>query len=164
VASSEDTENPDVIADYEEAEQLPRERRTRVLKKGKVIFDGGLRSAPVVVRDLSSGGARLKFEQAYLLPKQFTLHIELEDFEVECERRWEDGLDVGVAFIGDKKQIKKERVQVLNTSDAALLDKVDEKRVALDGYYQRTHKPDAGKPRDPVPRPSTGRRTFGKRR
>ncbi|WP_150496263.1 PilZ domain-containing protein [Roseibium aquae] len=166
---SDETDNPQDGSDDPQAENayfdadLPRERRSRVLKKGKLIFDGGLRSVPVLVRNISNSGAKLQFEQAYLLPKVFTLHIELDDFEVECERRWENGLHCGVAFVGDKKYVGRERVQVLKPSDHELVEKIDADRVTLDGYYQRAHTPGQAAPREPTP-PKSTRRVFGKRR
>ena len=87
---------PHAPADESASEQMPRERRARVFKKGKMVFQNGLRSIPCMVRNISEGGALLEFEQAYMLPKEFDLHIDLEDYEVTCERRWEEGLRCGV--------------------------------------------------------------------
>ncbi|MDN3718640.1 PilZ domain-containing protein [Roseibium salinum] len=86
----------------DDAAPAQRARRARVFKKGKMVFQDGLRSIPCLVRNISDGGALLEFEQAYMLPKEFDLHIDLEDYEVTCERRWEDGLRCGVAFVGEK--------------------------------------------------------------
>ncbi|WP_417679708.1 PilZ domain-containing protein [Roseibium sp.] len=114
-----DTPIPAESEDHQELE-VPREHRARVLKKAKVLFKEGLRSVPCVVRNISPNGARLEFEQAYLIPKEFELRIELEGFEVTCERRWEDGLACGVQFVSEKRPIKLERAQVLRPSDQAL--------------------------------------------
>ncbi|MTI42789.1 PilZ domain-containing protein [Roseibium hamelinense] len=114
-----DAQNP-LHTDEEADTQLPRQHRARVLKKAKVLFKDGLRSVPCVVRNISEGGAQIHFEQPYLIPTQFELRIELEGFEVTCERRWEDGLVCGVQFVSEKRHIATERKQVLQTSEQAL--------------------------------------------
>lgn len=149
--------------------ELPRARRTRVLKKGRIIFQRGLRSIPCIVRDLSDGGAKLQFENAFMLPKQFDLHIDLEDFEVTCERRWEEGLTCGVQFVGEKRYVNRQRAQVLKTSEDALKTELDELTDARDDFFTRNR----DRSSDPMPqqpvrrtRPSggAGKPTFGKRR
>lgn len=114
-----------------------RARRTRVLKKGKIVFQGGLRSLPCIVRNLSDGGALLQFEQAFLLPAQFDLHIDLENFEVTCEKRWEDGLKCGVQFIGEKRQVMAQRAQILKTSENALTTETNTNQESLDDFFVR---------------------------
>ncbi|EAV45946.1 PilZ domain-containing protein [Roseibium aggregatum] len=158
------------MADESASEHMPRERRARVFKKGKMIFQNGLRSIPCIVRNISDGGALLEFEQAYMLPKEFDLHIDLEDYEVTCERRWEEGLRCGVQFIGEKRPVAAQRAQVLRSSEEALRNnEPDHRRDSPDNFFQRRHmdephaderasvrrnRPDAG----------AGKPTFGKRR
>ncbi|POF32295.1 PilZ domain-containing protein [Roseibium marinum] len=147
---------------------LPRQRRARVFKKGKMIFQNGLRSIPCTVRNISEGGAMLQFEQAFLLPKEFDLQIELEDYEVTCERRWEDGLRCGVQFVGEKRHTSKQRAQVLKTSEEALKVEVNERTESLDNFFAR--KLAAEKPQQPggsaqrTGPAGGGKPTFGKRR
>ncbi len=153
-----------------------RERRTRVLKKGKIVFQGGLRSLPCIVRNLSDGGALLQFEQAFLLPPQFDLHIDLENFEVTCVKRWEEGLRCGVQFIGEKRQVVAQRAQILKTSEAALNVETDPNQESLDDFFVRSardqkdgrqqHAQQNLGQQQPVrrTRPAGGKPGFGKRR
>jgi len=147
---------------------VPRERRARVFKKGKMVFQNGLRSIPCVIRNISDGGAMLEFEQAFLLPKEFDLHIDLEDYEVTCERRWEEGLRCGVQFISEKRHVSKQRAQVLKTSEKALTTEIDERTESPDNFFTRKRVEEkTPQPAQPV-RPSRpaggGKPTFGKRR
>ncbi|MET1414563.1 PilZ domain-containing protein [Roseibium sp. HPY-6] len=129
----------------QEEGQNERARRMRALKKGKLIFNRGLRSVPCIVRNLSETGAKLEFEQAYLLPHEFVLQIDLEDFEVTCERRWEDGLRCGVEFTSEKRSVGKLRAQILKSSDEALKEEIDELRDSPDNYFSRKRVLDAQK-------------------
>ncbi len=162
--------NPDPQHDGDEAQRewVPRAHRARIFKKGKMIFENGLRSIPCTVRNLAEGGALLEFEQAYLLPTEFELFMELADYEVTCERRWEDGLRCGVQFISEKRQTAKQREQVLQTSEQALKRDRNLRTETADGILDRKRsefvQPEAST--DPrAPRgTSSGKRTFGKRR
>ncbi|MEP4766366.1 MAG: PilZ domain-containing protein [Roseibium sp.] len=149
-------------------DEMPRQRRTRILKKGKIIFQGGLRSIPCIVRNLSEGGAMLQFEQAFLLPQEFQLQMDLEDFEVTCVRRWEDGLQFGVQFISEKRSIGRMRAQVLKSSEEALTKQTDEQQESLDGFFQRRHmddpKPVAEQPVRRTRPAGSSKPGFGKRR
>ncbi|PVB60831.1 PilZ domain-containing protein [Labrenzia sp. 011] len=149
-------------------EQLPRERRARVFKKGRMIFQNGLRSIPCMVRNISGGGALLQFEQAFLLPKEFDLQIDLEDYEVSCVRRWEDGLRCGVQFVGEKRPTSKQRAQVLKSSEEALKPEINERTESFDGAFARKlamEKPQQSAEPAQRDRPAApGKPTFGKRR
>jgi len=171
-----DTDMPDTenaaqsTSDDLDTEQIDRARRSRALKKGKLIFNRGLRSVPCIVRNLSETGAKLEFEQAYLLPQEFVLQIDLEDFEVTCQRRWEDGLRCGVEFISGKRAVGQLRSQTLKSSDDALTEEIDELRDSPDNFFSRKRVQDE-KRRDEAEQPSRGaRRTanttkgFGRRR
>ncbi len=156
-------------ADADDSDLLPRQRRARVFKKGRMIFQSGLRSIPCTVRNLSDGGAMLEFEQAFLLPKEFDLQIDLEDYEVTCERRWEEGLRCGVEFISEKRPVGKLRAQILKSSDDALTEEIDELRDSPDNYFSRKRVMDEkNKPASEQPvrtaRPAGGKPGFGKRR
>ncbi|MEM5585701.1 PilZ domain-containing protein [Roseibium sp. AS2] len=158
---------PQQPAEDSSSDQFPRERRARVFKKGKMVFQHGLRSIPCTIRNISEGGALLEFEQAYMLPKEFDLHIDLEDYEVTCERRWEDGLRCGVQFLGEKRPVSAQRAQVLKTSEEALKSEIDARGDSPDNFFQRKHFDDSRS--EPAPaarsRPTGGGKpTFGKRR
>jgi hypothetical protein len=65
-------------------------------------FDGGTRSVPCVIWDISDGGARLAVGLPLAdLPHQFTLNI-FADGSVQrnCEMVWIDKRFVGVKFTG----------------------------------------------------------------
>ncbi len=61
-----------------------KSRRQRVLKTGKILFGGGLCILDCVVRDHSTGGARLRIESPEFVPKRFTLRIPKDGFEAEA--------------------------------------------------------------------------------
>lgn len=160
----QDPQTPDPAAEKDnQDEHQPRHQRARVLKKATVLFKDGLRSAPCVVRNISETGARLEFEHAYLVPTEFELRIELEGFEVSCERRWEDGLTCGVQFISEKRPIKRARAQVLTSSDSALSR--SEGSASLDDASTRfsAASRNDGVPGTVSPSRHRPRATFGKR-
>src|SRR5260221_6184614 len=75
-------------------------RRQRVLKDGKICF-GKSTVIGVVIRDLSSGGARLKVAAHIAIPDAFNLQIGLEKQLHSVEVRWRSGEQMGVAFIDE---------------------------------------------------------------
>lgn len=88
-------------------------RRTRTLKGGVIAFNNGFTSLPCVVRDLSETGARLTVDNPQLVPSQFTLHIELEGWKVECAVVWNKAETFGVTFIAPKQAAPRLRAQVV---------------------------------------------------
>lgn len=88
-------------------------RRIRTLKTGFAAFCNGFSTFKVVVRDLSDTGARLVSEDGHNLPGNFTLHVELDGFQVDCECVWRDGHTYGVSFCGPKRPTKVMRNQVV---------------------------------------------------
>ena len=157
---------PQQEADNKDNEDFtPRERRARVYKKGKMVFQNGLRSIPCVVRNISGGGAMLEFDQPYILPKDFELYIDLEDYEVSCERRWETGLKCGVMFTSERRHVPQKRYQTLSPSDAVL-------QSGFDAFHADQHAADEdGESEDPSGSgdasetvPSGGKPSFGRRR
>jgi hypothetical protein len=166
---SEDKQEQAPVSGQETRTADDRPRRTRVLKKGKIIFQGGLRSFPCIVRNLSDGGAMLQFETAFMAPPQFELQIDLENFEVTCEKRWEDGLKMGVQFISEKRIVGAQRAQSLKTSEEALKSEIDLLHDSPDNFFTRQHMMDDGKRSQQQPvrraRPAgSGKPAFGKRR
>lgn len=100
-------------------EELPeRAPRKRVLKKGKILFDGGTRSYPVMIRNISETGARIQFTDPQPVPQEFLLQVELDNFRVPCRRVWDEGLLHGVQFTGAREQLGEEMTQALQASDA----------------------------------------------
>ena len=77
------------------------ERRTaprhRVLKHGTLAFGAG-GTVDCMVRNISSGGARLDIASPIGLPPSFTLVIETDRFMRRCHAVWSSERQIGVAF------------------------------------------------------------------
>ncbi len=71
--------------------------RHRVLKRGTLAFGGG-GSVDCMVRNISSGGARLEVANPLGLPRSFTLVIESDQFVRRCRPVWSSDIRIGVAF------------------------------------------------------------------
>ena len=54
--------------------ELRSATRVRAVLKGEIRFDGGLRSTPCVIRDISDTGARLELQSDLALPDHFDLY------------------------------------------------------------------------------------------
>ena len=81
--------------------ELRREQRIRTLKSGRVHYFEDLASTDCLIRNLSSGGAKLSFDRPYSGPESFTLRIgigELVQGSVHCDIKWAKGKEVGVKF------------------------------------------------------------------
>ena len=52
------------------------------------------------MRDISEGGARLVFGDAFQLPEEFRLHIVTTNTIVPVQLQWQRGMEAGVAFTG----------------------------------------------------------------
>ena len=77
------------------------EQRHRVLKKATVYSNDGLFSIDCVVRDLSSGGARITVAGEFcIVPDNLTLLITQTGEKFTAEKRWQRGGDVGLMFSG----------------------------------------------------------------
>jgi hypothetical protein len=77
------------------------ERRTaprhRVLKHGTLAFGAG-GTVDCMVRNISSGGARLDLANPFRLPQSFTLVIETDHLIRRCRPVWCSDTRIGVAF------------------------------------------------------------------
>ena len=71
-------------------------RRFRVLKGGKITYDGN--GLACTVRNLSSSGAGIELQSAVSLPPSFMLLIEADHFIRRCHPVWSNDRRVGVAF------------------------------------------------------------------
>ena len=71
-------------------------QRFRVLKGGKIAFDGN--GVECIVRNLSSKGAALDLASSINLPPSFTLVIEADRFIRRCHPVWSNDKRIGVAF------------------------------------------------------------------
>jgi hypothetical protein len=71
--------------------------RHRVLKHGMLAFGGG-GGVDCMVRNISSGGARLDIANPIGLPESFTLVIQADQFMRRCHAVWSNDQRIGVAF------------------------------------------------------------------
>ncbi len=81
----------------QEAEKR-REPRRRVLKQGRIIIDGLSASIDCSVRNTSRSGALLRVESFFAVPNNFKLMIVGETQPLEVQKRWQNGLDLGVEY------------------------------------------------------------------
>ncbi|MFN3312347.1 MAG: PilZ domain-containing protein [Hyphomonas sp.] len=83
---------------------IPRNfRRQRVLKTAKLVFNDGLSTFNVTLRDLSDAGARMQLIFPFPVPKHFDLLIENPNtgkpINHHCELSWQRGDRIGAKFI-----------------------------------------------------------------
>jgi hypothetical protein len=71
--------------------------RHRVLKHGTLVFAGG-GGVDCMVRNISSGGARLDVANPLRLPQSFTLAVPTDQFMRRCRPVWCSDSRIGVAF------------------------------------------------------------------
>jgi hypothetical protein len=72
--------------------------RHRVLKHGTLAFSGGGGGGDCMVRNISSGGARLDVASPLGLPQSFMLVIQTDQFMRRCHPVWSNDTRIGVAF------------------------------------------------------------------
>ncbi len=77
-----------------------RVRRSRVLLRGKLVFDEGALSSDCIVRDLSVWGARIRLPSEVLLRDEMYLIESQNCIAHESKVVWKNGHDVGLQFIG----------------------------------------------------------------
>ena len=71
-------------------------RRKPTNNAGVAKFDG--KECPLLLRDLSDGGARLKIIGAAQIPDRFRLIVRMEKIDKPCVVVWRRGSDCGVKF------------------------------------------------------------------
>ena len=72
-------------------------KRHRVLKQGRLAFDGG-GAVDCMVRNMSNTGARVEVVNPVGLPGAFTLVIPSDKFTRRCHAVWSHDKRIGVAF------------------------------------------------------------------
>ena len=77
-----------------------RVRRSRVLLRGKLVFDEGALSTDCIVRDLSVWGARVRLGTELLLRDTMYLIESQNCVAHEARRVWKNGYDLGLQFTG----------------------------------------------------------------
>ncbi|MAZ84278.1 MAG: hypothetical protein CME90_11820 [Hoeflea sp.] len=94
-----------------------RPQRARVLKGAHAAFNHEFSAVPCTVRDLSETGAKVHFEDGFIVPDRFTLFVEVDGIKVDCERVWLKGQNCGVRFIGPVTRTRAARPQVISRYD-----------------------------------------------
>jgi PilZ domain len=106
-----------------------KSRRRRVLKGAISAFNLRHSTIRCCVRDMSDTGCRLLSDGSIAIPDTFTLIIELDGFEAECEVVWRTADEVGVRFTSAPKITKPKRIQVLKPTRAPTRPTVRRKAV-----------------------------------
>lgn len=102
-AASSSTVEADAVIASERVEDRRRERRDRVLFRGRIIIDDGFSTIDCVIRDLSSRGARVTVQDQAVIPRTLSLAVLDTGRTFEAIRRWQRGQTVGLEFsIGDE--------------------------------------------------------------
>lgn len=73
--------------------------RARTLLAGRVIFNDRSSVIDCIVRDLSSGGARIAFDYPVSIPDRFELEIPRRNISTPVRITWSDAREHGVAFL-----------------------------------------------------------------
>lgn len=63
---------------------------------GTIEIDG--KEFPVVLRDASEAGVRLRVLRQIEVPDRFKLSVPMEKIDAECQVLWRRGKDIGVRF------------------------------------------------------------------
>jgi diguanylate cyclase (GGDEF)-like protein len=88
----------DAASPDERVENRRRERRDRVLFRGRIILDDGFSTIDCVIRDLSPHGARVTVQDQAVPPRSFSLTVLDTGRVFEAVRRWQHGQNVGLEF------------------------------------------------------------------
>lgn len=75
-----------------------RERRQRVLKSGRIVFNGGYTAYDCRVKNVSSGGALLQMPSLLGIPNQFEIDIDKSNKLRPCTVMWRNDTMMGVRF------------------------------------------------------------------
>ncbi len=100
---------PDSAGVAERTANRRRERRDRVLFRGRIVLSDGFSTIDCVVRDLSQHGARVTVQDHAVVPRTLSLAIVDTGRFFEAIRRWQNGHDIGLEFSveGTKSDDKK---------------------------------------------------------
>ncbi|MBS3848083.1 diguanylate cyclase [Devosia sp. BSSL-BM10] len=79
-------------------EEMRKEARKRVLKRGKIIIEGLNSVIDCSVRNVSESGAHLRIESYFQVPDRFKFQIVGVGAPREVEKRWQVGADLGVEY------------------------------------------------------------------
>jgi len=82
----------------DEGREHRRERRMRVLKTARIIFNGGYSVFDCRVRNLSSAGAMLEMPSFLGIPTHFDIAVDHSAKQRPCTVMWRTDTLMGVAF------------------------------------------------------------------
>ena len=92
-----------------------REHRRKAFKAGIISYQNHSLTVDCVIRDISSSGVKLQFQEGVMVPEHFTLTIPMEGQRVDCQVRWRHLNQVGAVFIGEMEvDLKNARKQSLD--------------------------------------------------
>jgi hypothetical protein len=83
------------------ADQMRREARHKVLRKGKITYSNGNFEVECQVRDLNSTGAKLKLAGDVTVPSCFQITIYPEKLTRSAQVCWRNDLVIGIRFLDD---------------------------------------------------------------
>jgi hypothetical protein len=75
-----------------------REPRQRTLQTGRIVFSRASSTFDCLIRDMSEGGARLRFGEPLALPAAFELMICSKGVRLPARLTWCKGMEAGIAF------------------------------------------------------------------
>ena len=78
-----------------------REARSRTVLGARAVFNERFSTMDCRVRDISAGGARLRFGGPPIVPRWFELLLTERGERRRVERIWTSGRDMGVVFVAD---------------------------------------------------------------
>ena len=97
-------------------ELRPREHRRKAFKAGIISYQNHSLTVDCVIRDISSSGVKLQFQEGVMVPENFTLTIPMEGKRVDCQVRWRHKGQIGAVFIGqmemDPKNARKQSLDL----------------------------------------------------
>ncbi|MAY61385.1 MAG: hypothetical protein CML29_04175 [Rhizobiales bacterium] len=115
---SSSVDNDNASRPDDDGPRLQRSPRSRVFKGAHAAFNHEFSSVPCTVKDLSDTGAKIIFEDGFLVPDKFTLFIEVDGIKIDCERVWTKGRSCGVRFTGAANRTGLGRPQIIDHYDA----------------------------------------------
>src|SRR5947209_14866698 len=75
-----------------------RDRRQRVYKQARIVFNNGYAVFDCVVRNISQGGAMLEMETLLGIPRSFQVLLDHDAKARPCKVVWRTNKRMGIAF------------------------------------------------------------------
>ena len=83
-------------------------KRLKSFLRGFVYFDKRRGATSCLIRDLSSGGARIILSEAVTLPDNLNLHIPQKDQSFRARVQWRRGDEIGLALTMEDRRAASE--------------------------------------------------------